>query len=59
MIGADAVAQGDGGQVVVWSQQQTGFAGLVTARGGVGGGDGGRVKVSGQAVLDWQGQAIV
>ena len=59
VVSADALAWGNGGQVVVWSQQQTAFAGLVTARGGADGGDGGRVEVSGQTALDWQGQAIV
>ena len=59
LLSADALARGDGGQIVVWSQQQTGFAALVTARGGAGGGDGGRAEVSGQAALDWRGQAIV
>ena len=59
VLSADALARGNGGQVVVWSDQQTSFAGLVTARGGAQQGDGGKIEVSGQAALDWQGETNV
>jgi hypothetical protein len=59
VLSADALAGGDGGQVVVWSDQQTSFAGLVTACGGPQKGDGGKVEVSSRTALDWQGKANV
>jgi len=46
-IAADALASGDGGQVVLWSNNTTGFYGSITAHGGPFGGDGGTVEVSG------------
>ncbi len=58
-LSADALARGNGGQVVVWSDQQTSFAGIARARGGARQGDGGKIEVSGRAALDWQGEAVV
>ncbi len=52
------LARGNGGQIVVWSDQQTSFAGLARAAAAQQG-DGGRIEVSGQAALDWQGTANV
>ena len=52
---ADATRQGDGGEVVVWSDQNTSFLGKVSARGGALGGDGGRLEVSGLAKLSFRG----
>jgi filamentous hemagglutinin family protein len=46
-IAADATEQGNGGNVVIWSDLQTTFAGHITARGGEAGGDGGFAEVSG------------
>ena len=46
-IKADAKAQGDGGKVVVWSDQNTQFNGSILARGGASSGDGGNVETSG------------
>ncbi|MEQ8786436.1 MAG: filamentous hemagglutinin N-terminal domain-containing protein, partial [Pirellulaceae bacterium] len=46
-INADATLLGNGGQVVVWSNQATNFEGSILARGGANGGDGGLVEVSG------------
>ena len=54
-IRADATASGNGGNVVVWSDQLTTFAGTITARGGARGGDGGQAEVSGKARLDYTG----
>jgi len=56
-INADATANGDGGRVVVWSDDATSFAGTITARGGSQSGKGGSVEVSGQEMLDFVGQA--
>lgn len=47
VIKADAIDNGNGGQVVVWSDEETDFAGTITAQGGANGGDGGLVEVSG------------
>lgn len=60
-LSADGSA-GDGGSVVVWSDERTEFAGAISARGdGVGAdgvaGNGGRAEVSGKAVLSFQGTA--
>lgn len=52
---ADASLRGDGGQVVVWAQNQTTFAGNITARGGPLGGNGGRAEVSGKKALTFLG----
>ncbi len=45
-IDADAVARGDGGDVIIWSADSTNFEGSIKARGGAGGGDGGFVEIS-------------
>lgn len=49
-IAADALSQGDGGKVVVWSNKQTSYAGLITARGGANSGNGGQIEVSGHSL---------
>jgi filamentous hemagglutinin family protein len=49
-ISADATATGNGGKVTVLSSQFTGMEGLISAKGGQGGGDGGLVEVSGGLV---------
>ncbi len=53
---ADATQNGDGGTVVVWSDQRTDFAGHISATGGEQGGDGGNAEVSGKAVLGFTGK---
>jgi len=55
IIKADATAQGDGGKVVVWSDDSSRFLGEISARGGERGGDGGFVEVSSKGVLDFRG----
>jgi len=45
-ISADAIANGDGGDIVVLSSRSTGFAGTMSARGGASSGDGGDVEIS-------------
>jgi CHAT domain-containing protein len=57
MINADALNQGDGGKVIVWSDEATRFYGTVTARGGLQSGNGGFAEVSGKGFLDYAGVA--
>lgn len=54
-IRADATTAGNGGDVVLWSDQLTMFAGTITARGGFQSGNGGEVEVSGKAKLGYTG----
>ena len=53
---ADATVQGNGGQVVVWSDQITRYYGNISAQGGPAGGNGGSVEVSGKQNLIFNGQ---
>ncbi len=50
---ADATGRGDGGKVIVWSDNATRVFGHISARGGARGGDGGFVETSGH-YLDMQ-----
>ena len=52
---ADALLSGDGGQVSLWSDDITGFFGHISARGGLTAGAGGRVSISGQSQLAFDG----
>jgi filamentous hemagglutinin family protein len=45
-IKADSTVNGDGGKIIFWSDEYTGFYGKIFARGGVEGGDGGFVETS-------------
>jgi filamentous hemagglutinin family protein len=54
-IRADATRRGNGGDVVVWSDNRTDFAGRINARGGAEGGDGGQAEVSSRGVLAYTG----
>jgi len=45
-IAANAIGSGQGGNVVVWSNDHTQFFGKIDARGGAAGGDGGNVETS-------------
>jgi hypothetical protein len=56
-INADALSTGNGGQVIVWSDQITRFFGQISARGGLNSGNGGFVEVSGKQSLNFQGIA--
>jgi filamentous hemagglutinin family protein len=56
-ISADATEKGDGGTVVVWSDQVTRYYGSISARGAGEGGDGGLVEVSGKETLLFGGRA--
>lgn len=55
VIRADALNAGDGGRVIVWSDDTTTFLGSISATGGLKGGDGGFVEVSGHRLLDFDG----
>ncbi|MEC4895402.1 MAG: filamentous hemagglutinin N-terminal domain-containing protein, partial [Oscillatoria sp. PMC 1050.18] len=54
-ISANALSLGDGGRVIVWADEVTGFYGNITARGGVISGDGGFVEISGKEDLIFDG----
>lgn len=54
---ADAIAQGDGGQVIAWSDRATRVYGSLSARAGPEGGDGGLIETSG-SYLDARPAAI-
>ncbi|NIU42649.1 MAG: filamentous hemagglutinin N-terminal domain-containing protein, partial [Gammaproteobacteria bacterium] len=56
-IRADAIGTGDGGRIIVWSDERTDFLGRIAARGGPAGGDGGFAEVSGKASLTFRGSA--
>ncbi|MEQ9236018.1 CHAT domain-containing protein [Coleofasciculus sp. E2-BRE-01] len=51
-INANALDQGHGGRVMVWSQKTTRTYGHISARGGVNGGNGGFVETSSAGFLD-------
>ena len=55
---ADAVNDGDGGRVIVWSDRVTRFFGNISARGGSNSGDGGFAEVSGKQHLQFAPNAI-
>ncbi|GAB3248291.1 beta strand repeat-containing protein [Chitinimonas naiadis] len=52
-IDASATGSGNGGRVIVWSDGHTVAQGNIAARGGIAGGDGGFVEVSGKDILDF------
>ncbi|HEY9659511.1 MAG TPA: filamentous hemagglutinin N-terminal domain-containing protein, partial [Allocoleopsis sp.] len=54
-INADALSSGNGGRVIVWADEATGFYGNINARGGSLGGNGGFVEISGQQNLAFNG----
>ncbi|MGB5960632.1 MAG: CHAT domain-containing protein [Coleofasciculaceae cyanobacterium] len=54
-INANAIRQGDGGQVVVWSDQLTRFYGSISSRGGATSGNGGLIEASGKELLVFTG----
>jgi len=55
IINADAIDSGDGGKIIVWSDEVTRFYGNISARGGAECGDGGFAEVSGKQYLDFGG----
>ncbi|KAI1694318.1 hemagglutination activity domain-containing protein [Ditylenchus destructor] len=57
ILSANATVNGNGGEVVAWSDGRTEFAGRVESRGGELGGNGGRIEVSGKKELAYTGRA--
>lgn len=55
VINADAVEQGNGGNIYLWSDKNTLYRGHLSAKGGELSGDGGFAEVSGKQVLNYQG----
>lgn len=53
---ANALDNGNGGTIVVWSEQSTAFAGDIEAKGGTNSGNGGKVEVSGHEKLAMSGR---
>ena len=58
-ISADAIRNGDGGRVIVWSDGMTNFGGTISAKGGDFSGNGGFVEVSGKQQLRFDGTVDV
>ncbi len=54
---ADATVNGDGGRVIVWSDENTRYYGDLSAKGGSQGGNGGFAEVSGKQNLEFAGGA--
>uniref|UniRef100_UPI0032219BDB two-partner secretion domain-containing protein n=1 Tax=Marinimicrobium locisalis TaxID=546022 RepID=UPI0032219BDB len=57
VLNADATAKGDGGEVIVWSDEATRFYGSLTAKGAGQTGRGGFAEVSGKDQLLFRGDA--
>ena len=57
-INADAIDEGDGGEVIVWADETTRAYGTITAKGGAVSGDGGLIETSGKSFLDVSGISI-
>lgn len=55
-VNADAIVNGNGGEIMVLSTDSTRFAGNVSARGGVEGGNGGNVEISSHDQISLSGQ---
>ena len=55
-INADANVNGDGGEVIVWSEDTTRFSGKISAKGGEEAGDGGLIETSGKNSLAVSGE---
>ncbi|NEQ96212.1 MAG: CHAT domain-containing protein [Cyanothece sp. SIO2G6] len=58
-ITADATANGDGGEVILYSGNTTGFFGTISAQGGPLAGNGGFIEVSGRQNLVYRGTVNV
>jgi len=56
-IAADALTTGNGGRIIIWADEATGFDGNITARGGQLSGDGGFAEISGRDYLQFDGTA--
>ncbi|MEM9264395.1 MAG: CHAT domain-containing protein [Cyanobacteria bacterium P01_F01_bin.13] len=58
-LSANALAHGNGGEIIVWADQATSFSGNVQAQGGEFGGNGGFIEISGKSKLGFTGQFSV
>ena len=58
-IDASATVAGDGGRVILWSDEYTGFYGSILAQGGASGGDGGFVETSSRDILQVTGMVNI
>jgi trimeric autotransporter adhesin len=58
-LNASATDAGNGGKVIVWSDNTTTFAGQISASGGIRSGDGGFIETSGKINLDIRGASII
>jgi filamentous hemagglutinin family protein len=56
---SDATSNGNGGRVILWSDEYTGFYGDISAQGGISGGDGGFVETSSKINLQAFGSGNV
>ena len=56
---SDATSNGNGGRVILWSDEYTGFYGDISAQGGISGGDGGFVETSSKINLQAFGSGDV
>ncbi len=54
-VQADAIANGNGGKVILWGDGATGHYGHISAKGGLEGGDGGFVEISSPGYFVFQG----
>ena len=59
IIKADALSSGDGGKVIVWSDEATRYLGEISAKGAGSKGNGGFVEVSGKSSLTFDGAVNV
>ncbi len=57
-LSANALDNGYGGTIALWSDQATSFAGVIEAKGGPNGGNGGKVEVSSHENLSLSGSVI-
>lgn len=55
VINADALLEGDGGKIVVWSNEYTGAHGILSAKGGLVSGNGGLIETSSKNSLNVDG----
>src|SRR5665213_2570284 len=58
IVNANAITTGNGGQVAVWSDRHTIFAGTITAQGGAQSGNGCRVETSGASLTVGDGATV-
>ena len=55
-LNANALDNGNGGKIVLWSDKSTTFAGTIEAKGGANSGNGGKVEVSSHDLLTFNGR---